>query len=87
MTQCGCAVSIICYLKVVASRSAFLQGSRAANQDEVCVTILGLAFCIITQVSSGSGLERKAKTSDIHVHLCGITTPYSTIYVVNRLQT
>ena len=60
--QCGRAVSVVSYQKVVAIRStfinnvptlAFIQSSRVANQDGICVVTEVSIFLIITQVSRG----------------------------------
>ena len=46
VAQCGFTVSVVCYQKVVVNRPSlltmyilFIQGSRAASRDEVCVVV------------------------------------------------
>ena len=61
VAQCGSAVSVIRYQKVVANRSSLLamfptlaviQGSWATSQDEICLVTEVSTFWIITQISS-----------------------------------
>ena len=58
VAQCGCAVSVVCYQKVVANRPSLLtvylpiQGSRAASQIKFSVVTEVSTFLIITQGSS-----------------------------------
>ena len=62
----------------------FIQGCRAASQDEVCVVTIVSAFLIITELSSGlkkSNFLNFSKCKYLHVKMASLATVKSCVTI------